>query len=216
MSEIKIKCPTCGKILRLQDSPTINNAKFTCPACEEKHVVGKCKRYIAKPKPQSAGEETQYGIANKSHTSRGEETQYSATSSLRTSIGEETQYAGSCGSSTGGDETQINFVPQAKVGTLVDSCGRTYQLRVGVNSVGRRATTSPATVQINTNDRTMSRNHAIIEARNAGGQMIHILKNGANKNPSYHNGALIGPSDQMILNNGDTIKCGNTVLTFKK
>lgn len=42
MNEIKIKCPTCGKVLRLQDAPNINAASFTCPVCEEKHVVGKC------------------------------------------------------------------------------------------------------------------------------------------------------------------------------
>ena len=43
MNEIKIKCPTCGKVLRLQDAPNINAAFFTCPVCEEKHVVGKCQ-----------------------------------------------------------------------------------------------------------------------------------------------------------------------------
>ena len=30
MSEIKIKCPTCGKVLRLQDAPNIDAAFFTC------------------------------------------------------------------------------------------------------------------------------------------------------------------------------------------
>lgn len=198
MSEIKIKCPTCGKVLRLQDSPTINNSTFTCPVCKEKHVVGNCQRFVERPKPATT-EETQYG-QSVSHSSNGDET----------------QYAGSGGISTGGDETRIGVTPQVKVGSLVDNMGRTYQLRIGVNSIGRMATTSPATVQINTQDRTMSRNHAIIEVRNAGGQMLHIIKNGANKNPSYINGVLIGPSDQLILNNGDRIKLGNTEVTFKK
>lgn len=199
MSEIKIKCPTCGKILRLLDSPTINTATFTCPVCKEKHVVGNCQRLVERPKPQqSAGEETQYGPT-----------------ASRMGGGEETQYAGN-GHSASGEETRIYSAPQPKIGALVDNLGRTYKLRLGINTIGRKASTSSATVQIDTTDRTMSRSHAIVEVRNAGGQLIHILKNGANKNPSYHNGSLIGPSDQMILNNGDRVKFGSTELTFKK
>lgn len=65
MNEIKIKCPTCGKVLRLQDAPNINAASFTCPVCEEKHVVGKCQRYVEQPKPMaSSGDETRYGGAS--------------------------------------------------------------------------------------------------------------------------------------------------------
>lgn len=115
-----------------------------------------------------------------------------------------------------GDETRIGVAPQAKVGKLVDAYGATYQLAVGFNTIGRKASSSTASVQIATDDRTMSRNHAVIEVRNAGGQLLHILKNGANKNPSYLNNALVNQGDQLILNNGDRLKMGNTILTFKK
>lgn len=199
MSEIKIKCPTCGKILRLQDSPTINTASFTCPVCKEKHVVGKCQRFVEQPK-------TQHHV--------GEETQYGSTIS-RMGGGEETQYADS-GYSTSGEETQIYSTSQSNIGFLVDNIGRIYRLCLGINTIGRKASTSSATVQIETTDRTMSRSHAVIEVRNAGGQIMHILKNGANKNPSYHKGSIVGPSDQMILNNNDKVKFGSTELTFKK
>lgn len=182
MSEIKIKCPTCGKILRLLDSPTINTASFTCPVCKEKHVVGNCQRYVAPPQ-QETGEETQY--AGSSHT-------------------------------TSGEETQIYSEYQSNIGFLVDQLDRTYQLKLGINTIGRMANTSSATIQIDTADRTMSRSHAVIEVRNTGGQTLHILKNGANKNASYHNGSLVGTSDQLILNNGDNIKLGSTELIFKK
>ena len=58
MNEIKIKCPTCGKVLRLKDVPNINAAFFTCPVCKEKHIVGKCQRYVEQPKPiASSGDE---------------------------------------------------------------------------------------------------------------------------------------------------------------
>lgn len=197
MNEIKIKCPTCGKVLRLQDAPNINAASFTCPVCEEKHVVGKCQRYVEQPKPMvSSGDETRYGGA--SAQQGGDETR----------IGSQPQ----CG---GSDETRIGSASSPAVGVLVDNLGRTYQLRLGINTIGRKATSSAASVQIATDDRTMSRSHAVIEVSHAGGKTIHILRNGANKNPSFLNGSLIGQHDQLILNNGDRIKMGNTEMTFK-
>lgn len=197
MSEIKIKCPTCGKVLRLQDAPNINAASFTCPVCEEKHVVGKCQRYVEQPKPMvSSGDETRYGGAS---ARQGDD---------ETRIGSQPQ----CG---GSDETRIGSASSPAVGVLMDNMGRTYQLRLGINTIGRKAASSPASVQIATDDRTMSRSHAIIEVSNAGGKTIHILRNGANKNPSFLNGSLIGQQDQLILNNGDRIKMGNTEMTFK-
>ena len=197
MNEIKIKCPTCGKVLRLQDAPNINAASFTCPVCEEKHVVGKCQRYVKQPKPMvSSGDETRYGGA--SAWQGGDETR----------IGSQPQ----CG---GSDETRIGSASSPAVGVLMDNMGRTYQLRLGINTIGRKAASSPASVQIATDDRTMSRSHAVIDVSHAGGKTIHILRNGANKNPSFLNGSLIGQQDQLILNNGDRIKMGNTEMTFK-
>lgn len=197
MSEIKIKCPTCGKVLRLQDAPNINAASFTCPVCEEKHVVGKCQRYVEQPKPMvSSGDETRYGGAS---ARQGDD---------ETRIGSQPQ----CG---GSDETRIGSASSPAVGVLVDNLGRTYQLRSGINTIGRKAASSPASVQIATDDRTMSRSHAVIDVSHAGGKTIHILRNGANKNPSFLNGSLIGQQDQLILNNGDRIKMGNTEMTFK-
>lgn len=199
MGEIKIKCPTCGKILRLQDAPNINAASFTCPVCMEKHVVGKCQRYVEQPKPTaSSGDATRYGGAFAQQRG-GDETR----------IGSQLQHGS-------GDETRIDSASRPAVGVLVDNMGRTYALRPGINTIGRKASSSAATVQIATDDRTMSRSHAVIEVSNAGGKTIHILRNGANKNPSYMNGVLIGQQDQLVLNNGDRIKMGSTELTFKK
>lgn len=195
MSEIRVKCPTCGKIIGLVYTPTILTASFTCPVCNDKHIVGKCQRFVVKQLQQPVGEETQYGPA-----------------ASRMSGSEETLYAGG---SKSGDETQIYPESQSNIGSLVDTLGRTYKLRLGANTIGRKANSSSATIQIETTDRTMSRNHAVIDVRNAGGQIVHILKNGENKNPSYHKGFLVGPSDQLILNNGDKVKFGSTELTFK-
>lgn len=183
MSEIKIKCPSCGKILRVPDKPNIEKGVITCPICKEKHVVGNCERF----NPQPSAEETQYGNVRK--TFGGDETL----------IG-------------GGDQTRIGVSQSVGVGRLIDNNGTEYQLMAGVNTIGRKATTSNATLQIDTTDRYMSRSHAIIKV-NAG---MHIIRNHENKNPSYVNGKMMLGNDQLVLNDGDNIKLGNTVLIFRK
>lgn len=195
---IKVKCPDCGKILILADSPDIDTKTFTCPVCKEKHVVGHCKRIVEQPRPKPAvSEETQY-----------------ASSTARMNRGEETQYAGS-EQATNGEETRIFTAQQPKIGALIDNFGRAYQLKTGINTIGRKANSSTASVQIDTPDRTMSRSHAVVEVHNAAGKIVHILKNGANKNPSFLNGNVLGSNDQLVLTNGAKIKFGNTELTFK-
>lgn len=179
MSEIRIKCPTCGKVLRLNDVPEIAAATFICPNCGQKHVVGDCQRYGPTPLPDVDG--TRYDAAL-----------------------------------AGVEGAAVGTLSPAEVGRLVDACGAEYGLCVGLNTIGRKASTSEAEVQIATNDRTMSRNHAVIEVRSVGAGVQHILSNGKNKNPSYLNGMLIGAGDRLVLSNGDSIKMGETVLTFKK
>lgn len=184
MKEIKIKCPTCGKILRLADNPNINNAVFTCPVCKEKHVVGNCQRIVGAPIQNIADEETQYFFPSRSIS---------------------------------GDETQIaeSLKQQSGMGEFVDDYGRTYKLHLGVSTIGRKASSSVAAIQITTEDRYMSRNHAVIEVKNAGGKIIHILRHGAGKNSSYINGTIMQAKDQFVLNNGDRLTFGKTELTFK-
>lgn len=116
----------------------------------------------------------------------------------------------------GGERTVVGMPSPAEVGRLVDAGGAEYGLSMGRNTIGRKASTSTASVQIATSDRTMSRNHAVIEVRSVGAGVQHILSNGENKNPSYLNGMLIGVGDRLVLSSGDSIKMGETVLTFKK
>lgn len=198
MSEITIKCPTCGKILRLHDSPTINTASFTCPVCKEKHIVRNCQRVVkSQPKQSAISEETQYGYSQPTRNS------------------EETQYGPALSHMGGGEETQIASAP-VQIGNLIDNDnGTRYQLQLGANIVGRKAATSPATIQIVDNSGYMSRNHASIEVRNAGGKLLHIFKNTKNQNSSYINDVLVQNGDQLILNDGDRLKLGEKKLTFK-
>lgn len=187
MNEIKIKCPNCGKILRLADAPNINQATFTCPICKKKNTVGNCRRIFDAP----STDETQYSGSNK-HNGIGTD-------------------------NDDNDKTRIGHAPQQQaIGHLVDNSGNIYNLSFGINTIGRKAVSSNAMVQISTDDLYMSRSHAVIDIQQTGGKTMHILKNDLNKNPSYLNGSLINPNDKLILNDGDHLVFGKTELTFKK
>lgn len=90
-----------------------------------------------------------------------------------------------------------------------------YTLSLGINTIGRKAQTSNATVQIDTDDLTMSRSHSIIEVRKLKtGGYIHYFSNAQNKNATYINSGLIENGDRIILHGGEIIKMSNTTLKF--
>lgn len=195
MADLKVKCPKCGKIFIIADQPGIDSKTFTCLVCQTRSLIGQNRFVPQQRQPSLLGEETQYGpISGRGITS------------------EDTQYAETLGKN--GKETIVDSLN--KLACLIDNSGKNYRLNIGINTIGRKANSSTATVQIAVEDKYMSRNHAVVEVRNVGGQIIYIVKNGANKNPSYLNGSLIGEKDQLILNDGDRLKLGYTELTFKK
>lgn len=101
------------------------------------------------------------------------------------------------------------------IGKLKDDYGRTYPLAMGINTIGRGDPSSSASVQISTEDRYMSRNHAVIDVINTGREISHILKFGENRQISiYHNGIPLNIDSKANLSNGDRIRLGHTELTF--
>lgn len=88
---------------------------------------------------------------------------------------------------------------------------------MGINSVGRKASTSKATIQIDTSDRSMSRMHSIINVtRMFDGTLRTTIKNADNKNITYVGGQILYDGDTIVLNDGDVIKMGNVNITFVK
>ena len=89
--------------------------------------------------------------------------------------------------------------------------GRVYQLVAGVNTVGRKANSSKATVQIDTNDRYMSRVHAEIKFEK-GFHFFRVLTDSGNE--TKINDQLIQSGDVLIIQHGDVIQLANTRLRF--
>lgn len=116
-----------------------------------------------------------------------------------------------------GDATQIKTPnKQWSIGKLLNAgTNEEYKLVPGMNVIGRKAQSSNATIQINTDDRSMSRSHSIIEVRTLKtGGYARYFSNAENKNATYINSQLVENGDKIILRGGETIKMANTTLRF--
>ncbi len=90
-----------------------------------------------------------------------------------------------------------------------------YPLNLGINIIGRKSATSSADVQIETDDKTVSRLHIAIEVveLQSGGHK-HYLSNANNKNTTMVNDHKVENDDKLILNSGDIIKMANVSFRF--
>ena len=111
--------------------------------------------------------------------------------------------------------TQVVRNALPKQAQLTDlSTGRSYSLQQGKNTLGRKAGTSDATIQIETTDSFMSRNHIGIDVENQNGGIYCVLYNTRNRNKTLVNGNRVEEGDRIELQNGTIITLGNTQLKF--
>ena len=123
--------------------------------------------------------------------------------------GGETQLGGLKGT------TQLASAPNTKSCCLcVDE--RSYPLAIGLNTVGRKAPSSQASLQIETDDRYMSRRHAKIEVKEVVGIRQAIISNDQNKNATYVDGQELQSGDAVILRDGSEIIIGKTHVIYKE
>ena len=111
--------------------------------------------------------------------------------------------------------TQVVRGALPKQAQLTDlSTGRSYSLQLGKNTLGRKAGTSDASVQIETTDSYMSRNHIGIDLESRNGGIYCVLYNTRNRNKTLVNGNRVEEGDRIELQNGTIITLGNTQLKF--
>jgi hypothetical protein len=114
-----------------------------------------------------------------------------------------------------GGETVIGSSNVSKARFFLKVAGQTYQLADGVNTIGRQASSSSASIQIATTDHKMSRHHAEIEVlRYPGGISRVKIKNWQNKNRTWVNGVELCNDETLILKNGCRLKMGDTDMHF--
>lgn len=121
-------------------------------------------------------------------------------------------------------KTQLDDKPQHndKTPGQIVSGNRQYNLCEGENTVGRMSANSKATIQIDTDDLSMSRLHVCIT--------VHKLKSGRMKAvvsdmreadktmqlPTYVDDEPLMAEDAIVLTNGDVIRMGKTLVKYQQ
>lgn len=195
----KIKCPNCGVILEVKNSKDEEEKRISCPKCK-----AGLKVMFSKPKPKEE--------LLTAHTVYGpQEPKPVPQDNGSTQLG-----GAAVGVATSGS-TQLappqTFVRQA----MLVFNGESFDLELGENSVGRKANTSHASLQIPTTDRYMSRQHVLITVRRLpDGALKSVLRNDQNKNDTLIDGQAIENGDEIRLTNGNRITMGRTNLLYKE
>lgn len=183
----RIQCPKCGVVLDVKNSKNEEMKQINCPKCKTLLQV----RFLPQQKPVEA------------HTFYAPQRQAANAGA--------TQLAGGLSA-----ETQLqSLAKKPKVAKLIFEEVE-YALNKGRNIIGRKASTSSATIQIETNDRYMSRMHIVITiSALPDGSVKAVLCNDKNKNETRVNGQPVVAGDMIRLEDGNTITMGKTTITYK-
>lgn len=188
MQTKRIKCPKCGVVLDVKNSQNETVKQITCPSCKTILQV----KFQLQQEPIEA--KTFYAPPKQSADNGA------------------TQLVG-------GNFGATQLVMSSKKETSKASIqygGVGYPLEEGRNIVGRKASTSTATVQIETADRYMSRQHCSITVTTLpDGTKKAVLSNYQNKNQTTIDGQPIETGDSIRLTDGNSITMGHTTVTFK-
>lgn len=200
---IKIQCPGCKSVLNVKNASQLIGKVLRCPACKEERPFEDYPRVITKPKAQHSADETQYDpkYNSKAQANNDESTQYESFKQPS-------------------EKTEIKETLNETIGKL-EFLGKAYELKLGVNIVGRMAASSKATVQINVQGvppeigKTMSRHHLQITVQKNQDNVTHLVKVMDDvPNQTFVNQKLLQKNDTLILSNGDIIKMGKVMVKF--
>lgn len=186
----RIQCPQCGSIYDVPNSKGEKERIFTCKTCQKKLRVKFSNPQINNDEPIDA-------------------------ITLNPNDKEKTQFGIRNQSGITNDNTIIAS-KKSKKGILYVN-GREYELREGVNTVGKKSANSTASLQLDVNDPYMSRLHSKINCVNMGKPTFKaIISNDQNKNMTCINNTPLEKDDEIVLTDGCTIKMAYTIILYKE
>ena len=203
MQTKRIICPKCKAVLDVKNSQNETVKQITCPSCKTILQV-KFPPQQEQPQQEPIEAPTYYAPPKRPMADSGA-----------------TQLAGAGGETVLGGglsgATQLYTRTQKATATaMLTFEGKDYPLEEGQNIVGRKGTTSKATVQIATEDRYMSRQHCSITISTLpDGTKKAVLSNYQNKNQTTIDGLPIETGDSIRLIDGNSITMGRTTVIFK-
>lgn len=196
MQTKRIKCPNCNAVLDVKNSKNEEVKQITCPKCKTPlKVKFEIQQQELQQKPQEPVTAHTFLEMPQKKVDDGA-TQLGVIASGATQL----------------------VMPSSKSDAIAKLMygGVCYPLEEGKNIVGRKGTTSKATVQIDTADRYMSRQHCSITVKTLpDGTKKAVLSNYQNKNLTSVDGQEIATGDEIRLTDGNAITMGHTTVTFK-
>jgi uncharacterized protein YbaR (Trm112 family) len=118
-------------------------------------------------------------------------------------------------------ETELNTDKgNLKIGMLIvqeseQAKLQTFPLKEGINTIGRKASSSLSSIQVKTTDRYLSRHHFKIEVlTKSNGAVVHVMSNWQNANSTRINQEIVDSDDKLVLKHGDLIETGCTRIKF--
>ncbi|MDR3261603.1 MAG: FHA domain-containing protein [Tannerella sp.] len=198
-----LKCPKCGFQSILSQFPEVTPKKIVCPACKVVLTID----------PNYAGKLTCPKCQYNNETSAFPE--YCPPKPDPNGNKQD----GSIFDTLPPEEQQDGKLIRPGILRLVESdvpCGdRKIILKKGRNVIGRKAPNSSATIQLDTTDSFISRQHACIElVENPDKSLEHLLSDTGSVNGTFHNREKTEKGDIVILTPGDTIRLGHTTFQF--
>ena len=204
MQTKRIICPKCKAVLDVKNSQNETVKQITCPSCKTILQV-KFLQQQEKHQQESIEANTFYAPPKRPTTDNG--------ATQLVGAGGETVLGGGLS-----DATRLYTPPTQKTTATAKLTfgGKDYPLTEGQNIVGRQGKTSMATIQIETADRYMSRQHCTITVTTLpDGTKKAVLSNYQNKNLTTIDGQPIETGDSIRLTDGNTITMGHTTVNFK-
>ena len=190
MQTKRIKCPNCQVVLDVTNSKNEQVKQITCPKCQ-------AVLQVKFPPQQAPLEAETYIAAPKKPMLDGGATQLAGNSNGATQL------------------ITPKEKPKESNARLVFE-EQPYFLEEGQNIIGRKGNTSKADIQIDTDDRYMSRQHCSITVTTLpDGTKKAVLSNYQNKNLTTIDGQEIETGDAIRLINGNRITMGHTTVVFK-
>lgn len=190
MQTKRIQCPNCKVILEVKNSKDEEVKLIKCKNC------GAPLKVPFRPQQEPLEAHTYIAEPKKPSVDNG-------ATQLAAGLAGATQLA------------MPNEKPQSSSARLVFD-DMPFFLEEGQNIIGRKGTTSKATIQIATDDRYMSRQHCAITVTTLpDGTKKAVLSNYQNKNLTTIDGQEIETGDAIRLVNGNRITMGHTTVVFK-
>ncbi len=184
----RIKCPYCNVVLDIKNTNNETEKQITCPFCKSELII----KFTPKKEPVEA--HTYYAPKRP------------AVDSGATQLGQPVS-----------GETQLSLHASqtiSKVSIIYE--GKSYPLKDGDNIIGRKASTSNATIQLPTNDAYLSRQHCIIKVTPLpDGTKKVVLSNYHNKNITRIDTQVVEKEDEIRLADGNIVTMGRTKITIK-